>query len=801
MKKVILMFTAMAVMSGTSNAQLFKKKEAKTNTKAEEKKSETPKKYTDFITKEVVTSKGIITTHTVKTKLYFEIPKNDFNKEFLIVTRIEQTPGIGYGGENTNNQIVRWEKQYDKILLRSVSYQNVASDSLPIFKAVRNSNFEPIIRSFDILAQNADSTSVLIEATGMYLDDVPPFSLPEKYRKPLEVKAIDKSRSFLDYVKSYPQNMEIKVLHTYSAGKPNQQAETQSITVKIHHSMILLPEKPMKPRYYDNRIGFFAVGQSEYGETHQVDNKEYITRYRLEPKPEDMEKFKRGELVEPLKPIVYYIDPATPMKWRKALKQGIEDWQPAFEKAGFKNAIIAKDPPTVEEDPDWSPEDARYSVIRYFASPVLNAYGPQVNDPRTGEILESDIGWYHNVMSLLENWYFVQASASDTNAQKLPLSDELMGELIRFVCAHEVGHTIGLRHNMKASHSYPTDSLRSRNFTLKYGTSPSIMDYARFNYVAQPEDSASLFPKIGIYDKYAIMWGYKPIFEAKTADDEKQILNKWLKEQEENPMLRFGTEGRSLDPYAQTEDLGDDAMKSTSYGVKNLERIMKNLTKATEKEGENFDKLQEVYGSMIDQWKREMAHVANYVGGMEAIEKVCGQKGCIYTMIPAAKQKEAIKYIGDNGFKPPVFFLDKEVIRKFESSGSSERIMSSQAKLLQIMLSDDKLLRIAENELLEPQTSYKLSEAFNDIYTTVWSDLNGSGIKIDAYKRALQREYIKNLEAKLKNQNELRSLSRNQLIELKSKVNGGIAKAADIYTKAHLQDLNFELERILNPKN
>ena len=794
MRKVIFVLASLIILVSISNAQWFKKKK-------QVKKPEPIKKYNEIITKDAITTKGLFITHIVKSKLYFEIPKKVLGKEFLVVTRIAQTPGLGYGGENVNNQVVRWEKIYDKILLRSVSYQNTATDSMPIFKAVKNSNFEPVIKSFDILAQNADSTTILIEATPLYLEDVPPFSLPEFYRKPLEVKAIDKSRCFLDKVKAYPENLEVNVLLTYSAAKPNQEAATQTISVKMHHSMILLPENAMKSRYGDNRIGYFAVSQSYYGDKHKVENKNFITRWRLEPKPEDMEKYNKGELVEPKKPIIYYIDPATPVKWRKALKQGIEDWQPAFEAAGFKNAIIAKDPPSVKDDPDWSPEDARYSIIRYFASPIMNAYGPQVNDPRTGEILVSDIGWYHNVMNLLSSWYFTQASGSDTSAQKLPLSDELMSKLVRYVCAHEVGHTLGLRHNMKASHFYPTDSLRSKTFTKKYGTTASIMDYARFNYVAQPGDNAYTMPIISVYDKYAIKWGYKPIPEARTSDDEKPILNTWLKEQEKNPMLRFGLEGRSLDPYAQTEDLGDDAIKSATYGVKNLERIMNNLVKATQKEGENFDLLQEMYNALINQWRMEMAHVANYVGGMDVTEKVFGQEGRVYVMIPAKKQKEAIKYIGDNVFNTPAFLINLNVLRKFEPSGSSDRIKRCQAGLQQIMMDDDKLLRISENEILEPKDSYKLSEAFSDIYQTVWNELGSKSISIDLYKRSLQRDYIKILEIKLKNQNELRAISRNQLIELKATINGSIAKSADVYTKSHLQDLAQEIERILNPKN
>ncbi|MBP7498138.1 MAG: zinc-dependent metalloprotease [Bacteroidales bacterium] len=797
MKRFIIIIISLTLLSNYSYPQLFKKKQIK----QPEKKAETTKKISDFITKEAKTSKGIFIVHTVKGKLYFEIPKKEFGKEFLIVTRIAQTPGIGYGGENTNNQVVRWEMQYDKLLLRSVSYQNTASDTMPIYKAVKNSNFEPIIKSFDILAYSSDSLNILIEVTSLYLEDVFPFNLPDYYRKSLEVKAIDKSRCFLDLAKAYPQNVEIKALLTYVASRPNQLAETQSISIKIHHSMILLPEVPMKSRYFDSRIGYFALYQTNYGDKHQVENNKYIVRWRLEPKPEDMDKFLRGELVEPAKPIVYYIDPATPVKWRAALKKGIEDWQPAFEAAGFKNAIIAKDSPSLKEDPDWNPEDARYSVIRYFASPVMNAYGPNVHDPRSGEILESDIGWYHNVLNLLRNWYFIQAAGSDKKAQKLPLSDSLMCELVRYVCAHEVGHTLGLRHNMKASHFYPTDSLRSKTFTKKYGTTPSIMDYARFNYVAQPGDDAYMLPIISEYDKLSIKWGYKPIPSAKTPEDEKPVLNNWLKVQETTPMLRFGFEGRNLDPYAQSEDLGDDAIKATSYGVKNLERIMGLLVQATEKKGEDFDLLKEMYYTLVGQWRMEMAHVANYVGGIEVVEKVAGQEGRVYDMIPAQKQKEAIKFIADNAFNAPAFLLNQDIVRKFEPTGSADRIIQAQQRLLQILMDDNKLLRIYENEILNPANFYKLSEVFNDLYLSVWSSLNNKNIIIDPYKRALQQEYIRLLEAKLKNQNALRTLARLQLSELKTKINSSLSKASDIYTKAHLNDCVMEIERILNPKN
>lgn len=806
MKKVILLIClAFCFTIQPSFAQKKKKKNGKTETPAPPKpKAKKGKKISDFIKKDAKTSDGIFKSHIQGAKLYFEIPNNQLEKEFLVVSRIAKTPGIQYGGTKVHTAVVRWQKKYDKILLRSVSYQNVANDSMPIYQAVKNSNFEPIIKSFDIKAYNNDSSNVLIDVTSLYVGDVHPFSIPSFFRKFYQIKRLDKTRSFLDYAKSYPTNVEVKALLTFSSGKPPQQATTQTISLVMHHSMILLPEEPMKPRYFDNRMGYFSVGMSEFGETHQVDKKRYITKWRLEPKNEDIEKFKNGELVEPKKPIVYYLDPATPMKWRPALRAGVEDWNQAFEQAGFKNAIKCLDPPTKEEDPDWHPEDARYSVIRYFASPIQNAYGPHVHDPRTGEILESDIGWFHNVMNLLRNWYFVQTAAVDPRAEKLPLPDDLMADLIQFVATHEVGHTLGLQHNMKASHAYPVDSLRSKTFTAKYGTAPSIMDYARFNYVAQPGDGAALYPKIGNYDRFAIEWGYKPILDAANQDEEKPTLNTWLKAQEKDSTIRFGRQQfRILDPYAQTEDLGDDAIKATTYGVKNLERICNKLLSATEKEGENYDLLQEMYASILGQWYREMAHVANYVGGVDRIELAFGQEGDVFTMIPKAKQKAAIKFIGDTGFdNPPAAFLNQDILRKFEATGTPQRIMNLQARLLAVMLSSSKLLRIAENEQLNPndRNAYKLSEAMSDIKNTVWSDLKSSRVNVDIYKRNLQRQYVEYLAAKLKTRNDLRPACRSQLVLIQKELRTAIPRAVDNYTRSHLQDMYAVIEDYLNPK-
>lgn len=756
------------------------------------------KKYSDVITKEAVTSKGVFTTHVVGEKIYFEIPKANLGKEFLLVTRIAETPGIAYGGTEVGEAVLRWDKAYGKILLRSVAYDNVASDSLPIAKAVKLSNMEPVVAAFDIATTNGegDSANVVIDVTELYMSDVAPFGIPSEFKTQYQIMGVDRKRSFIDHVKAYPKNVEVKTLLTFSSRKPAQQGNTQTISVKMHNSMVLLPEKPMRPRVNDNRVGYFSVEMNEFGETHQVDGKSYISRWRLEVKPEDVAKYKRGELVEPVQPIIYYIDPATPEKWRSALKKGVEDWNVAFEAAGFKNAIQCKMPPTKEEDPDWSAEDARYSVIRYFASDIKNAYGPHVSDPRTGEILESDIGWYHNVMNLLRNWYFVQAAPNDPRARQLPFPDSLMAELIRFVSSHEVGHTLGLQHNMKASHMYPTDSLRSAAFTKKYGTAPSIMDYARFNYVAQPGDNAALFPKIGPYDIHAIKWAYQAFPDAKSEEEEQKILDAYLKDALKDSLKHFGRQQfRITDPYAQTEDLGSDAIKSTAYGIKNLERVMSYLLDATKGAEDDYSLLREMYGEVLGQWYREMAHVANYVGGVETIERQSDDAGLEYFPLSADKQRAAIRFVGENGFKTPMFLLNKEVLRRIEASGSTDRIMAYQAALLNTMLATDKLMRISDGEALG--STWKLADAMGEIYKQVFASLESAAPSLNVYQRQLQREYVSNLENKLTGKNEVRAMSISQLNRILRAARAAQATATDAATKAHCEDLIHRITRIL----
>lgn len=790
--------------------------------------SQLPRPYDQVITADAKTMNGVFITHEVKNKTtgattyYFEIPPSELNKDFLWMSFIAKTTlGVGYGGDYSSREVVRWERRDNDVYLRSVRYDIVADPSKPISRAVEASNEDTILMAFPIAAFGPKDAPV-IDVSKLFLTEVPEFSP----RTRLRANAMDPSRSYINQILAFPTNVETEVTETFTArpeepgagrGGPAptptprgrflpQGMSGPSGTVVMHYSMLKLPENPMRPRLFDDRVGYFTIHQEDFGRPEQkAVTRTYITRWRLEKKDPN------AEVSDPVKPIVYYIDPATPEKWRPYVRKGIESWQPAFLKAGFRNGIIAKDAPTKEEDPNWSPQDLRYSVIRWLPSTTENSVGPSITDPRTGEILNADVEIFHNVMNLARDWYFIQAGPLDPRANTLPLPDDLMGHLVEYVVAHEVGHTLGFQHNMKSSSLYTIAEIRDPKWVHENGHVATLMDYSRFNYVAQPGDhiaAEDLVPKIGPYDIWATHWGYAPIPGAHTPDEEEETLNKWSAEQDKVPYYRFSTDhADGSDPGENTEAVGDiDAVTATSLGMKNLERVMDNmLVKATTaKAGENYDDLTEIYGRILGQWVLEMGHVAVIVGGVESQDKHIGQAGVQFTPTSRARQVAAVRYLNDNAFRTPTFLIHPEISRMFEPDGVMDRVRISQLSVLNRLLQDQRIQRMIEIQAEDGANAYAPSEFLSDVRHGVWSELSEPSVKIEAYRRNLQDGYIEDLAVKINQRvagmSDVRALLRAQLNALDGDIKAALPKAADAATRAHLEADRDSIAMALNPR-
>lgn len=788
MKRIILLMALSIALGQPAEAKKKKKKEDKVEKK------------------EAPIRNGLFGVQKEGEKWFLYVPDSLMDRPFLAITRYVSTPtGIGiYGGEEVNEQTFYWEKADGKLILRSLVYLSVADSTQAISRAVKASAQDPIVEAFKIESAKKDSasgaTSYKIEIGKLFARENLAVGLGENTKKALGLTVMNSDRSFIKAINTYPFNTEIKTVRTYACKETGNVPSGQLAgvaTFEMNTSFVILPKTPMRKRLFDPRVGYFVNVFEPYNDDQQsVKRRSFICRWRLEPKDEDIEKMKRGELVEPKKQIVYYIDPATPKQWRPYLIQGVNDWNAAFEKAGFKNAIVGKEWP---EDSTMSMEDARFSVIRYLASPISNAYGPHVSDPRSGEILESHVGWYHNVMKLVHDWYMVQAGCSDKDARKMKFDDELMGQLIRFVSSHEIGHTLGLRHNMGSSSATPVDSLRNKAWVEKYGHTASIMDYARFNYVAQPEDNisrAGLFPRIGDYDIWAIEWGYKPIFDTPDEDADRLVLNKKIIEQlKKSPRYWFGGEGRDNNPLAQSEDLGDNAMRASEYGIKNLRRIVKALPEWTYEEGDMNTNLAEVYSSIRNQFMLYEGHVIRNIGGVYTTYKSTEEPGAVYTPQTKATQREAMDYLNRNVFTEPAWLTSESYISRITSSPLS--LLKPIAQMAAVRLTSATMFdNIAKYAYAKD--SYQPEEYIADLTGMVFRETAG-GAKVTPYRRYLQTEMVRNAIAEYpKSAGEARTYLYSFLRTVRAKV--AAAHSADAATKGHYANLQQMIKDALDSK-
>ncbi|MDR1593130.1 MAG: zinc-dependent metalloprotease [Prevotellaceae bacterium] len=812
-KILLVLILGFSVSAYAQKASKEKTPPAKADTiKADAKKtnSDEPKAFSEVITKEAVTNAGMFNVHRIKEQFFFEIPDTLLNRDILIVNRIAKSaaglrPNINaYAGDHISENVIRFDSgPFNRIFMRRMIFSENSTDSTEngMYRAVVKSNLQPIVASFPVKAYGKDTTkkSYIIDVTSFLQSENEIFYFSANAKKNFSIGAIQNDKSYIASIKSYPVNIEIHTVRTYlKTAVPNTTASSLPLTCELNSSMLLLPKTPMKARYMDDRVGYFARRFVSFDANPQgVKGQAYITRWRLEPKDEDRDKYLRGELVEPKNPIIFYIDPATPKKWVPYLIAGVNDWQEAFEQAGFKNAIKGLTAP--EDDSTWNINDARHNAIVYKASSIPNASGPHVHDPRSGEIMETHINWYHNIMELLRNWYMIQTGAVDARARKMQFDDELMGQLIRFVSSHEVGHTLGLRHNFGASSTVPVEKLRDREYVEKYGHTPSIMDYARFNYIAQPEDGIAekgLFPRIGEYDKWAIEWGYRWLPQFDSPDAEISYLNKLIIDRiSANGKLFFGNEREPYDPRSQNEDLGDNSMQAGVYGIKNLKRILPNLKAWTRVPDEDYENLRTMYNELLGQYRRYVMHVVKNVGGEYHTPKNVEEAGEVYQPVEYERQKEAMQFLYTYLFTTPSWLID-DSITSLTGVNILEYITMCQSSALARLQNPDLLSRMIKNEELYKKVKiYTVLEFLDDLKKNVWRELYAGG-SIDICRRNLQKAYIENAINSLKTSSDVSSLTRAHLLALKGDVKKAIRSQKGL-SQYHLQDILQKIDDAL----